>query len=201
MKKYLFSLLLLTPVFSPHATFAADKTTAAQTAKSDSGSQILLYEKPDTQSHVLTNLRPDDRIIPFYKEKDWIKIGLPQNGQTGWVNTKQYIQARENFYRQNVQSVYVQVKESAGDKTSKTIIAYKNGKKLSDAEAAKLYQQMQQENQRKMRFWLSNAVIFDELNQNFSTLQGFNDGFFSAPIIILQDSGAEKTPEKNRPAN
>lgn len=179
--KLIFSLFS-TCLFTSFSALAADP-------------KIVVYEKPDVKSAVVSQLSPNNPIIPFYKEKDWVKVGLPQNGLVGWVNIQAYVQAREEFYRPNLQTVYVQV-NSTGDKNN--IVAYKNGKKLNDTEATQLYQKLQLQNQQHMKFWLNNAIFYDDLHQSFMTMQGFDhNSQFSAPVIFFQD-GSTDNANKNK---
>lgn len=129
MKKTLLGFLVMGGIGLTQPGLAGDKNT-----------QVTLYDKPDTHSTVVTQLTPNTPMVPFYKSDGWIKVGLPKDGQTGWVNLQQYSQARENFYHPNFQTLFVQVKGEDGNKPEH-IVVYKNGKKLNDKEAAALYQQ------------------------------------------------------------
>lgn len=156
---------------------------------------IVLYQNPDQKSTIVTQLSPNNRIIPFYRENDWIKVGLPTNGMVGWVHLPEYIQARENFYRSNWQSVYIQV-----DNQGK-ITAYKNGKPLSDEEVKKLAQ-IQQQNQPQMQeLWMEQGAFFNILNQNLNALRALNNGWFNPAVIFLPPDNGPKEPPKSEPPN
>lgn len=154
MLKLLATLLLSSIGFTPLAIATTDNqnTKPITTAQNqDQNTEVLLYEEPNTNK-VIQKLSPDifeNELIPIYKKGDWIKVGISSNGQVGWINTRQYDEARENYYRPDIQTVFIQKKSDEKGKPSVNIVAYKNGKPLSQPEAAKLYQKLRddQENQ------------------------------------------------------
>lgn len=110
---------------------------------------IKLYAEPKAGARVLTQFNPQQRLIPIFRQKGWIKVGDPKDGKVGWLNRQEYREALTQWYKPNVQSYFVQTEQSADGKPTVKVIAYSNGKKLSDSDAQKLYQRMQKQSQRE----------------------------------------------------
>ena len=80
------------------------------------------------------------------KNSNWVKVGLRKTGQVGWLKRDQYRAALAKFNTPDIQTFYVS--RSTTDKSGKqkiNIVAYKNGKKVSDQQAQQLYKDMQQQ--------------------------------------------------------
>lgn len=139
--------------------------------------EISLYESPDLKSKVTQNLPINTDLVAIYNKGDWVKVGNKANGDTGWINVAQYREAKQNFYKnyyhENFTSIFFNWTK---DKNGKTMIeAYRNGKKLSNADAQKLYDQMREQEQHQ---W--------EAMQRFNHMidQQFRDDFFNMPIMM-----------------
>lgn len=50
---------------------------------------INLYDQPKSDAKVVGSVDPELGIIPIFtpKNKDWIKVGDPRNGNVGWVKS------------------------------------------------------------------------------------------------------------------
>lgn len=135
----------LAPSSQPQATPV--KSTEASTS---SQTQILLYSDPKN-GKILKNLPPHTELIPIFQQGDWVEVGNPADGQIGWINIKQYQEARENYFRPDIQTIYIHTTNDQKGKPTLNVIAYKNGQPISQQEAQKLYQQMKQEQARHMK--------------------------------------------------
>lgn len=154
MKKIIgISLAALSFVFAT-SVFAAEKAPVKKVeTKATVAQTINLYESPETTAKIIKQLPANTNLVGIYQKGDWMKVGDREDGSTGWINLKQYHQAKQDFYQQyfhvNSESIYVSTKK---DKNGKTVIeAYKNGKKLSDADAKKLYDQMQAQTEKQFK--------------------------------------------------
>lgn len=153
------------------------ETVKTTEKKSPGATEISLYESPDLKAKVTSMLPVNTDFIAIYNKGDWVKVGNKANGDTGWINLPQYREAKQDFYKkyyhQNFTSVFFNWTK---DKDGKTVIeAYRNGKKLSDADAQKLYDQMRMQEQNQ---W--NAM--QRFNQMID-LQ-FADSFFNMPMMM-----------------
>ena len=99
--------------------------------------EFCLYAKKDLKSKCsVTPLNAS--FVTIVRQKKWAKVGLrDQNGTVGWVNIPQYQAALRELNQANVQSVYVTVNKSKDGKPEYNILAYRNGRPVSKAEAKK----------------------------------------------------------------
>lgn len=107
----------------------------------DKTPMVKLYEKNST-SKVITSLPPTAHFVPIIRKNGWVKVGVRPSGQVGWINLKQYNKVREAFYQPDIQTVYISSTKNKQGKPVVNIVAYRNGKKLSDKEAKAYYDQM-----------------------------------------------------------
>ncbi|MBN2689718.1 MAG: SH3 domain-containing protein [Gammaproteobacteria bacterium] len=119
-------------------------------AKNKDINTINLYDAPHAGAKVVAKINPSHRLIPIFRQKGWIKVGNPINGNIGWVNKKEYHQALNKLIKQQnkISSTYVQVTSNNG---KETITAYENGKKLNKMQAKKLYKKMRHQQQLERR--------------------------------------------------
>lgn len=155
---------------------------------------IPLYTDANKTSKVLEQLPMDIHLIPIFHRGDWLKVGDPRNGQTGWIDYADYLKAQAQTNSQHTQVVYVQVNKE-GKKTGDQIIAYQNGKKLSDADAKVLYEkiekQQQAANQQFLQMQQQMNAMFTRSMQNMH--QMFVQPMWQPIVIVNQDSS---TPAK-----
>ncbi len=108
---------------------------------------ILGHEQPKITAPVTLKVPVFTNLVPFFKQGDWVKVGDPKNGQVVWVNIQQVQKSRREYFNQTYQSFYFSAVTNTDDKGNpKTkIVAYRNGKKLSDKETKALYEKMRHE--------------------------------------------------------
>jgi hypothetical protein len=101
--------------------------------------------------------------VRYFENKNWIKLGFRDNGQTGWVNRSELDKVLNKRWDQQVksssQSVYFDQKTDSNGKPVTHITAYRNGKKLSDQEAKKMVETMQANGRHE-------ALQFERMNRN-----------------------------------
>lgn len=152
MKKFRILLVGSLATCLTVAAFAANKKEEANNAnkKKANAGQIIVYSAPDTKK-ILEKLPGNAVIIPIYRQKEWVKIGDPKNGKVGWVNKEQVSKARQAFYRPDIQTIYIHADRNAKGKPQFSIVAFRNGEKLSPSEAKRLYEKMRKSQMREMK--------------------------------------------------
>jgi hypothetical protein len=173
------------------ATIAATTQSVSQPTNK---AEVIIYQSPQTNSTVVEKINPGERLVGIFNQGDWIKVGDPRNGQTGWVNREQYQQVINKYFQSNIQTVYIRT--ASNDKNAPNIIAYQNGKKLSDKDAKQLYQRIQKQQLEQTQymqkvFWNMQNVMdqnIHELNQPFNPWNELNIGLMPQPIIVINSS-------------
>lgn len=147
--------------------------------------KIKLYDKPHA-SHVHLWLPVSSHLVPIFRQGDWVKVGDRSNGQVGWVDIKQYRAARVAYFRPDVQTVFVNSTRSKSGKPTISIIAYKNGKKLTDKAARTLYLKMAKQQQQQHDWYRLNHMMWQ---QERDMDRFFNENFFKLPQPIMMEPG------------
>lgn len=135
-------------------TKATQKTAQDKKAtKAKTATKVSLYAKPEMKAEVISKLPISADLVAIYRQGDWIKVGDRHDGKTGWININQYHQAKQDYYRkffkEKTETVYFHSEKGKDGKISVT--AYKNGKKLSDEQAKKMYHHLQQQEKQQWR--------------------------------------------------
>lgn len=131
--------------------------------------QIALYDKKDAKTP-RQYLDLSTQLIPIVQQGGWIKVGVRPSGDVGWINIKQYEQAKHNHDQPQSQSFSVSITRDQSGKEHRSITAYRNGKKLSDAEANELYQSFQSTPRSSLDPWFEAQQRM--LNTMSDTMQG-----------------------------
>lgn len=121
---------------------------------------VLLRDQPSASANVVDKVLPTARLVTIFYHKDWVKVGDRQTGKVGWVNKKQFHQAQKAFFRPNLQTVFVSTSSDKQGKPTTTVIAYKNGKKLSNKEAKALYRKIEKQQKQEQQ----------KVDQQFATM-------------------------------
>lgn len=145
---------------------------------------ITLYSEPNT-GKVVETVPITIYLTPIFRQQDWLKVGDSSNGQVGWINVSHYSKIRDAFYTPAIQTIYVS--RSDMDKNGKatvTVVAYRNGKKVSDAEAKELYNKLLAE-QAKEQAWQQH--YWDNINRMMQLQQQEMDRMFDSamPIALM----------------
>lgn len=104
-------------------------------ATSVSSRPVLLYMQPDVQSRLIAKLNPSTRLVPIYEQKNWLKVGDPSNGEVGWLNKDQYMQALQDAMKAHTQTFVFKADDQAGG--APKILAYHNGHPLDEKKISK----------------------------------------------------------------
>jgi hypothetical protein len=132
MKNMILGLLVLLAVVSTTGV-AAEVTKATQ---------VKLYKTPHLNADILAKIKPDKRLVLIIQKGKWIKVGDPTDGTVGWINEKQYDRAVQNFYRPNVQTIFIRSDRDSSGQSKVDVVVYRNGEKLSGTEATTYYEQV-----------------------------------------------------------
>lgn len=165
---------------------AKDKPAAVTSSASQA--VVKLYAKPDLNANVIKNVQPNARIVTIFRQKDWIKVGDPQDGRVGWINTAQYREALRVWYQPDIQTVYVRSDDNSDGKPQVTVIAYQNGEQLSDEAAQALYQKMQKNQQVQ---WQMMQRFNDRMDRLFWRQAHLMDDMLPSlpvPIVVINQS-------------
>ncbi|ATN86732.1 SH3 domain-containing protein [Coxiella burnetii] len=146
MRRLLVSFSIFFCILSGSITYATTQQSQ------QSSPQVNLYEKPQSNAKILQKLSPAERLIPIYRQKGWIKVGDPRNGEVGWVNRDQYYEALQKYYQPDIQTVFIRAEHNEKGKRTIDVVAYKNGKKLTDKEAQQLYEQIKNQQAKESRY-------------------------------------------------
>lgn len=169
------AFLGLITVVMAHTAMAASHAVADDNVK--------LYQSPNSKQ-VITNLPASSHLVPIFRQGDWLKVGNRANGQTGWVNIKQYRAARERYLQPDVQTVFIHTERNHSGKPVINIVAYKDGKKLSDKEAKALYSRMAKEQRQQQRYWRHFNHMMQIQERDMDNLLNDNLMEMSPPLVL-----------------
>lgn len=145
---------------------------------------VTLYSEPNT-GKVVETVPITTYLTPIFRQQDWLKVGDSSNGQVGWININQYSKIRNTFYTPAIQTIYVNRSDiDKNGKATVTVIAYRNGKKVSDGEAKELYNKLLAE-QAKEQAWQQH--YWDNINRMIQLQQQEMDHMFDSamPIALM----------------
>ncbi len=180
---------------------AAGHVPAASTdsAKTD---MVLLYAQAN-KTQLVKKLAPNVRLVPIFQKGDWLKVGDAQTGTVGWVNLVQYQQARMNYYRPDIQTIYVHLDTHKAGKPTLNIVAYKNGKRMTDAKAYRLYKQLREQQNEELQTMQQFSLSMDRMmQQDFGNAERFfgsawiNPSWMAPVILVPSPAAAKKASPK-----
>lgn len=174
---------------------APNKQSQTQTPKKELDT-VKLYQEASDTSNVLATINLEQRLVPFYKKGDWIKVGDPSNGQVGWINKEQYRNAMNNIVKQSVQTIYIEQNDENNGKPQITV--YQNGQKVTGKQADEIYKQVQkQQENMQAHFMMMQKSMNNWMNQQMQMLNSpmteFSNLPVLQPIIIVENKPDQKT--------
>ena len=120
--------------------------------------EIALYTDKDLKSKVIeTFTLPNNDYVAFFVSGHWLKVYNKHDGATYWIDQAQLDHAQDVFhqaqqarwqkemqaYKPQSSYIYIEKHQGADKQPSTKIVAYENGKALSQKEAQALYKKMQ----------------------------------------------------------
>jgi hypothetical protein len=145
---------------------------------------IALYKNSDGKE-LLKKLPANTRLVPIFQQGNWAKVGNPQDGTVGWIDLVQYQKARQQYYRPDIQTIYVHVDTSNQGKPVLNVVAYKNGQALSKEEAAKLYQRLRKQQEAQFQSMQKFSMNMEQMmHQDFLNAQHFFDSAWMNPSLM-----------------
>lgn len=181
--KSLFTAGLLSVTLGLHATEPVTKP-----AQENATPEVVLYES-EAGKTVTQKLPINTHLIKIYQKKDWIKVANPNDGSVGWINQTQYQKAVDEFNQPNVQEVFISKSVDKNNKPEINVVAYKNGKPVSQQEANAMYEKIKQEQKTQEDYWKkwnAHALHFRSTPWPGLSISPFFIQPFPAPIFILQ---------------
>lgn len=200
---FLKSLLILSLLNTPFSLSAAetDPPTNSAAAKESSAEPTITLYANDNDKNIIKTLSPSTRLIKIYQKGDWIKVGNPEDGTVGWINQKQYQQALEAFYKPNIQEIVISQTTDKNNKPQIKIVAYKNGKPISQKEAEALYENVKKQQAAQAEYWEKFSKNMVNI-QNSMMKEFFENPFFTQPMtiplpVIVVEKEDNSTDKKN----
>ena len=184
LKRVSITLSMLTLIVGLTTAFAATDKSVKK-----SNSTINIYEAPGS-SKVIATVPLYTQMVPIINKGHWTKVGLRSDGRVGWINLDTYEQKREAAWRPNIQTVYVSTTQDNNGKPVINVIAYHNGKRLSDKQAKSFYEKMvkqQRQEQRAQRnYWRHFNRMMRFQQHEMDEMMG-DDTFFGddQPLIMM----------------
>ena len=130
--------------------------------------QVALYAKQHA-SKPERYLSMQSQLVPIIQRGDWVKVGVRPQGDVAWINMKQYRQALVQNMQPDVQTISISVQQQHGGKPKVNIVAYHNGKAMSDQQARKIYDQLQVQQRKQMHdMQLMNQDLLRQVNDDFA---------------------------------
>lgn len=162
-----------------------------QPARHQSQSMMInLYAQPDFKAQVVEKVHIGQPLVPIFHQHGWEKVANRHNGNVGWVNVKQYRHTLQQAMQPDIQTVYIQrEKVRQGQKPQMTIVAYRNGKKVSDQEAKAIYHRIRHQENMQQRQWM-------QFDRDMDRQMRFMDQQFAhfpmmmpmwQPVIVVHD--------------
>lgn len=183
------------------ATFAHSNTSNLPPKKVPVMQSFNLYSAADKGNVLQSVPVQGHHLIPIFKRGDWLKVGDPKDGQIGWVNLQQYHQAIEAQLHPHEQSFFF---SQSTDKNGKThVVAYKDGKKLSEKEARVLLKHSEQDQAAQWRTFNSDIDILQKQSDRMFNDPFFHQGwggatYFAPPQIIVVRPGQLVPKQHNK---
>lgn len=192
--KNLFLCGLLSMALTAAATEKTQQKSDAMGAYS--APQVILYES-NNDKKIIQTLPSTVNLVRIYQQGDWIKVGNTADGTVGWINKLQYQKTLEKPDQANIQQVFISQTVDKDNKPQVKIVAYQNGKLMSEKEVQSLYDDIKEQQKLQAQYW-------QELNRNMIHWQNqistsfFQDPFFNQmmplpmPIVIIEKSDSKK---------
>lgn len=136
---------------------------------------LTVFVSPDNHSSVMETVTANDvsKLVTFYQQGHWLKVGDKATGNVGWVDQSQYQKMMTpSISMPVVHSTTYIYSDNPGDGKS-NIVVYENGHKLDDKQARELYQQWQQKAKIAQQQFMQQMQVMqkqmDAMWQNVST--------------------------------
>ena len=145
---------------------------------------IALYATPSI-GKIVETVPVTTYLTPIFRQQNWLKVGDASNGQVGWINVNNYYKVRDAYYTPTIQTIYVTRSDiDKNGKSTVTVVAYKNGQKVSDTEAKALYAHML-EQQAKEQAW--QQQYWNNMNRMLQMQQQEMDQMFdnAMPVAMM----------------
>lgn len=149
--------------------------------------EVNLYDQPNANAKIVSKIDLAAGVIPIFTPQpgDWMKVGDPNNGNTGWVKTADVKNVKGSVsFSQQIYS------DASGPGIQ--VFQFGNPKQLSAEEQQKFMKDMESR-QQAMRQTMQHEI--EEMNRHFAAMQEFAWPHFwnDAPAVVF-------VPVKDGPA-
>jgi hypothetical protein len=176
---------------------------------------VKLYQKPQLSAQVISTISSGSQLIPIFypKQGTWLKVADPKNGNVGWVR---FSDLKGESTLPGLQKLSFKQRLESRHKHGQApeivrILEYSGPSKLSEAQASRLVEQMQQ---RQAQLNASMQLMLRAMTQDLNHYQqlqpfGFNDDFFTFPRLqpmlivphLVEPTSADTTPMQTKKSN
>lgn len=158
---------------------------------------VNLYATPNGK-HVTARVPITASLVPIYRQHGWVKVGNRQDGTVGWISLKQYHRQRAAYFKPDVQTIFINRSVQDG-KPTVSMVAYKDGKKLTDKEASALYEKMAKSQQREQRAMRHYWHHFDRMMRlQREEMQHWFDHDAQDPFLYMMPGPVIQAPEAHK---
>lgn len=196
MKKFLLSILFLSLAIGLNAA-----ETPQKNLNSKDPLQIKLYAE-NNDKKIIDTVSVATPLVKIYQKDDWIKVGNPKDGTVGWINQKQYQEAKKNLNTLNVQEIFISRTLGKDKQSEDKLVVYQNGQPVSEKEAKEIYKNMKKQLEAQQEYW-------DTFTQNIMNSQNqMLTDFFRVPywtqpawplipVVIIENKEMDSATPKN----
>ncbi len=111
---------------------------------------INMHEKPSADSKVVASVASDTPLksIFYTEQKDWVKVGNPQNGEVGWIKAAEFKETPGiiKINSSQIQHFFTH-QDNKKEPATYSIIQYSGPNELKPEDAKKAIQEMEKRNE------------------------------------------------------
>jgi hypothetical protein len=147
--------------------------------------EINLYDQPKADAKIVGNIDLAAGFIPIYtpKERGWVKIGDPRNGNVGWVKSNELNNGNSTQASFTFTQSYINDDNNKSPMTYR-IVQFEDTSKLSTEQTQSIMKQMQIQQQSLQK---SIQNMMRDMDQLFYDDKHFMPGNFPflMPVVIM----------------
>lgn len=164
---------------------------------------INLYDSPNANSKVIGKIDIAAGVVPIFTPKpgDWMKVGDPRNGNTGWIKASDIQSANGPSSISFSQQI---INDSSGHPHTYQLLQFGQPQQMTPAQSKKYMQQMQAR-QQAIQQEIQHEI--DDMNRHFNSMQQgwpfmFHDNFpMIMPVVFVPVQNQPAKQAVKQPAN
>jgi len=144
---------------------------------------VNLYEQPSADSKVVGTVESSSSLVPIFTSKagDWMKIGDPKNGNTGWIKVNEMTSTVPGISSTGFSMSEHTVDTKAGPKTYRTI-QFTQPEVLSPEQTAAMLKQFEVHRAEIQKY---SQQVMQSISQNLNDFYQSNQTMFDKTIIPI----------------